>query len=34
MLQINQSFLIATHDEDVTEIADRILTLKNGKIIE
>ena len=32
--KFNQSFLIATHDEDVTEIADRILTLKNGKIIE
>ena len=29
-----QSFLIATHDHLFTKIADRILTLKDGKIIE
>ena len=29
-----QSFLIATHDHSITEIADRILNLKDGKIKE
>ena len=29
-----QSFLIATHDHSITEIADRILSLKDGKIKE
>ena len=29
-----QSFLIATHDHLITDIADRILYLKDGKIIE
>ena len=29
-----QSFLIATHDHTITEIADRILYLQNGKIKE
>ena len=29
-----QSFLIATHDHSITEIADRILILKDGKIKE
>ena len=29
-----QSFLIATHDYSVTQIADRVLNLKDGKIIE
>ena len=29
-----QSFLIATHDHSITEIADRILKLKDGKIKE
>ena len=29
-----QSFLIASHDYSITEIADRILYLKDGKIKE
>ena len=29
-----QSFLIATHDHSITEIADRILNLKDGRIKE
>ena len=29
-----QSFLIASHDNSITEIADRILYLKDGKIKE
>jgi lipoprotein-releasing system ATP-binding protein len=32
--KFQQSFLIATHDNKVTEIADRILYLKDGKIKE
>ena len=27
-----QTFIIATHDESVLEIADRVLYLKNGTI--
>jgi lipoprotein-releasing system ATP-binding protein len=30
----HQSFLIATHDHSISEIADRILYLKDGKITE
>ena len=32
--KFQQSFLIATHDNSITEIADRILYLKDGKIEE
>ena len=33
-LKYNQSFIIATHDKAVLNIADRVLHLKNGKIIK
>jgi ABC-type lipoprotein export system ATPase subunit len=30
----NQSFLIATHDESIKEIADKVLYLDRGRIKE
>ena len=31
-IKYQQSFVIATHDESILEIADRVLYLKDGKI--
>ena len=33
-LKYQQSFVIATHDQSIIEIADRVLYLKDGKIIK